>query len=104
MLKQRQLRKQTQTEIEMLENRVRLLQRHEKTTEKRILLQKQQIEQLAEIRMNAVELKNKNEARKIKEEIELEKRKHVISLQKQRLAESRHKSKLNLAHQKQMLI
>ena len=32
--------------------------------------------------MNAVELKNKNEARKIREEIELEKRKHVILLQK----------------------
>lgn len=39
MLKNRQKRKQTDQDVQALENRVRILQRHEKTSYKKILIQ-----------------------------------------------------------------
>ena len=50
MLKHRKIRKQTDQEVEIMENRVRFLQRQEKTTRKKILLQQQQNENLEQIR------------------------------------------------------
>lgn len=79
MLKQRQMRKQTENQVEMLQNRVRLLERQEMASKKRIKSQKAQIEQLTEVRLQALEHKNLNQARRMAEEVELEKRRHLVA-------------------------
>ena len=47
MLKHRQERKQTEQDLEVLENRVRILQRQEKATSRQLLLKQQQLETMA---------------------------------------------------------
>ena len=82
MLKHRQIRKQTEQDVEVMENRVRFLQRQEKTTRKKILLQQQLNENLEQIRKRVDEKRRQNEAQKMQTEIEHEQRHQEVQQKK----------------------
>lgn len=65
-----------------MENRVRFLQRQEKTTRKKILLQQQFNENLEHIRKRVDEKRRKNEAQKMQTEIEHEQRHQEVQQKK----------------------
>ena len=98
------MRKKTENQIDMLQNKIRLLLRQEENSKKKIELQKGQNDSIAQIRQKIEFQKNLNEVRRIREEIELDQRRASTAQQREDRIMGNYNSKQLLEKNKYMLV